>query len=188
MNGKDTGIRVFINMLEIRECCCFTGHRHDKLGAVKDAVIKRVDIEIDIAFQEGKSVFISGMATGFDVWAAMAVLNRKSIYDMKLVCALPYPEFCEKRYDSDICREILANADLVKSIGEHYFRGVYQVRNQWMVDCSSRVIAAYDGSVGGTRNTINYAKKKGVQIINVMEPETMWIDESFFEIKEPDLK
>lgn len=164
-----------------RDCCCFTGHRHDKILPLKDKITKRLNVEIDIAFQEGKNIFISGMATGFDVLAAQAVLEKKKIYDIKLICALPYPEFCERKYDGELCREILKNADLVKNISEHYYRGVFQVRNQWMVDRSARVIAAFDGSTGGTRNTVNYAKKQNVQVVNILEPMTMWIDDEFFE-------
>ena len=162
-------------------CCCFTGHRHDKLCDVKKNVLKRLNIEIDIAYQEGKNVFISGMATGFDVWAAAAVLEKKKIYDISLVCALPYPDFCNRQYDQELCRIILENADVVKNVCEHYHAGVFQVRNQWMADRSSRIIAAYDGTPGGTRNTINYARKKNIQVINILEPVTSWIDESFFE-------
>ena len=39
---------------------------------------------------------------------------------------------------------------------------VYQLRNQWMIDHSSKVIAVYDGQPGGTRNTIMYAKAHGI--------------------------
>lgn len=37
--------------------------------------------------------------------------------------------------------------------------------NEWMVDHVSRVIAVYNGQPSGTRNTIEYAKKKGVPVI-----------------------
>lgn len=34
-----------------------------------------------------------------------------------------------------------------------------------MVNHSNRVIAVYNGEAGGTRNTINYANKIGVEIV-----------------------
>ena len=40
----------------------------------------------------------------------------------------------------------------------------FQQRNEWMVDHSSRLIAIYNGSPGGTRNTIEYAKRKKLEI------------------------
>ena len=40
----------------------------------------------------------------------------------------------------------------------------FQQRNEWMVDHSSRLIAIYNGTPGGTRNTIEYAKQKKLEI------------------------
>jgi uncharacterized phage-like protein YoqJ len=53
---------------------------------------------------------------------------------------------------------------MVKVISQGYSPAVYQLRNEWMVDRSSRVIAVYDGKAGGTRNTINYARKKKIYV------------------------
>ena len=39
------------------------------------------------------------------------------------------------------------------------------IENVWMVDHSSRVIAYYNGSAGGTKNTIDYARKQNIQVI-----------------------
>ena len=52
---------------------------------------------------------------------------------------------------------------MVVNVCDHYHPGVYQQRNVWMVDHSSRVIAYYNGTAGGTRNTIRYAEKKGIE-------------------------
>ena len=59
---------------------------------------------------------------------------------------------------------LISAADLVKVINPEFSEDAYQARNQWMVDHSSRVIAVYDGKAGGTRNTINYARKNKVQV------------------------
>ena len=40
----------------------------------------------------------------------------------------------------------------------------YQIRNEWMVDHSARVIAVYNDEPGGTRNTIQYAEIQGVNV------------------------
>ena len=40
----------------------------------------------------------------------------------------------------------------------------YQKRNEWMVDHSSLVLAFYNGEPGGTANTIQYARKHGVDV------------------------
>ena len=58
--------------------------------------------------------------------------------------------------------KLIASADLVKTICPEYSEAAYQVRNQWMVDRSSKCIAVYNGTAGGTRNTIQYARKNKV--------------------------
>ena len=51
------------------------------------------------------------------------------------------------------------------NVCDHYHRGVFRQRNIWMVDHSRMVIAVYYGTAGGTRNTIVYAEKKGVEVV-----------------------
>ena len=42
-----------------------------------------------------------------------------------------------------------------------------QRRNEYMVDCAGVLIAAYNGSSGGTRNTLLYAMRRDIQIIEI---------------------
>lgn len=39
------------------------------------------------------------------------------------------------------------------------------MNNEWMVDHVPRFVAVYNGQPSGTRNTIEYTKKKGVPAI-----------------------
>ena len=55
-----------------------------------------------------------------------------------------------------------------KFICAHYHRGCFQIRNEWMVDRSALLIAAYTGEKGGTKNTVDYAARKGVQTVFVL--------------------
>ena len=64
-------------------------------------------------------------------------------------------------------RAILQQADLIKTIGPSYSMAAFQQRNEWMVDHSSRLIAIYNGSSGGTRNTIEYAKRKSSKSLSM---------------------
>ncbi len=43
------------------------------------------------------------------------------------------------------------------------------MRNRWMVDHFSKLIAVYTGAPGGTKETITYAKKKGLDIARIKE-------------------
>lgn len=157
---------------KIKHRCCFTGHRPDKMTQTEEEIRILLEKAIDDAIKDGYITFITGMAMGVDVWAAEIVLDRMNRNsDIHLICALPHPNFEKRRTEYEIKRfnSIINSASLEKVINDHYFRGCYQVRNEWMVDHSSRVIAVFNGEKGGTLNTINYAKRKNVKIINVLE-------------------
>ena len=144
-------------------CCCFTGHRPDKLGVGKDLAVQRLDEAITRALDSGYTTFISGAAKGIDLWAAELVLaHRRTWPDIRLVCAVPYRGFGLHWRDgySELFASITQAADMVVYICDGYSRSVFQRRNQWMVDRSSLLIAAYTGASGGTRNTIQYAKRQ----------------------------
>ena len=150
-----------------RARCCFTGHRPQKLTRPVDDI--KVDLENEIlhAIADGYTTFITGMAPGTDIWAGKTVVRLKDRFpDLKLIAAVPYPGFADawnvewrEKYEC-----LLAKADLVKTICPEYSEAAYRLRNQWMVDHSSRAIAVYDGKAGGTRNTIEYARKNGVLV------------------------
>jgi len=78
--------------------------------------------------------------------------------------------------DKNVLRElyvrhisILKKADIVREISNHFFKSCYQKRNEWMVDRSNLVIAVFNGEPSGTKNTVIYAQRKGVEINNVLK-------------------
>ncbi len=150
--------------------CCFTGHRPEKLQRTESEVCAALEAEIKNAIEDGFNVFISGMAYGVDICAAEIVLRlREQGEPIKLICASPFDGF-ERRWQRewrDRYNRIMKKADLVRFISPGYHRGCFQVRNEWMVNHSARVIAVYDGTPGGTRNTINYSQKVGVPVVVV---------------------
>ena len=152
--------------------CCFTGHRPNKLRQSEQEIKPLLEKAIDWAIDNGFVTFISGMAEGVDIWAAEIILDkRKSNADLHLICALPHPGFENRRSMSEKARfqKIIAAADFVKLVGDRYFTGCYQVRNEFMVDHSSLVIAAFNGIASGTKNTVDYAKRRGVRVINILK-------------------
>ena len=145
---------------------CFTGHRPEKLTQPESVIVKSLETTIKEAIADGKNVFISGMARGVDIWAAEIVLRfRSEGEDIKLICASPYRGF-EKSWNIDWQRrynDVIEAADLVRFICPNYSKSCFQIRNEWMVDHSSKVIAVFNGQLGGTKNTIDYAKTKAVE-------------------------
>ena len=69
----------------------------------------------------------------------------------------------QKRY-----KKILKKCDEQIVLYSHYTPTCMNDRNKFMIDNSNFVIACYNGSPSGTRNTLLYAKKKGckIRIIN----------------------
>ena len=151
--------------------CCFTGHRPEKLNRSEEEVKKLLDSAIRQAIADGFTTFITGMARGVDIWAGQIVLELKKEYPaLKLVTASPYKGF-EGRWSAswqEQYNSILEKADAVRYICKGYSKGSFQIRNEWMVDRSARVIAFYNGEPGGTRNTILYADKNRSPVVNAL--------------------
>ena len=151
--------------------CCFTGHRPEKMGVSPQVVKDRLERAVDEAIRDGYRTFISGMCRGTDIWAAQIVLDRKrKLPDLRLILAIPYPN-CESGWGTEWqsqYRKLLSQADLVRYIQPSFSRSCFQKRNMWMVSHASRVIAVYNGSAGGTRNTIEFARKKNVDVRSIL--------------------
>lgn len=149
---------------------CFTGHRPEKLNQPEGVVVKGLTNAIHEAIADGKNVFISGMARGVDIWAAEIVLRLRSEgEDVKLICASPYEGF-ERGWSADWQQRynaVLRDADLVRYICPGYSRACFQIRNEWMVNHSSLVIAVFNGQPSGTKNTIDYAIKNGINVSSI---------------------
>ena len=141
--------------------CCFTGHRPEKLHQSERVIIKQLQSEIKEAVGKGHTTFITGMAKGVDIWAAEIVINlSRKDPRIKLICALPYPDFGQHWRDgwSERFNEIMSQADFVKVVCKEFSYSSYQLRNKWLVDHSSYLIAVFNGESGGTKNTLDYAR------------------------------
>ena len=161
-------------MMDREHSCCFTGHRPQKLpwgfdesDARCDELKHKLKITVADAITNDKTMFITGMAMGTDIWCAEAVLEmKKTNPQVRLVAAVPYagqdrkyPEPWKSRY-----QRIIEAADEVITLRPHYTSGCLHQRNRFMVDNSSMLIAVFTGEPGGTKDTIEYARNKGLEI------------------------
>lgn len=118
--------------------------------------------------------FYSGGALGFDLAAAATVINHKKIYpEFQLILALPCKNHTQDWKSSDIAlfNKIKERADGTIYVSDEYARGCMQKRNRYMVDRSSICICWLSSSSGGTFNTTVYAKKTGIEIVNLKEKD-----------------
>ena len=147
--------------------CCFSGHRPQKLHQSEDEVRAGLERAILQAFNDGYRYFITGMAMGVDIWAGEIVLKlRDANPDMRLIAAVPYPGQ-EKHFPNEWKMRyagLMEKCDMAEILADKYSKGVYHLRDRWMVDHSRRLIAVYNGEPGGTAVTISYAKKEGLEL------------------------
>lgn len=146
--------------------CFFTGHRQ-----IPDGLYEKVCDSIRELYTMGYRNFITGGAIGFDTLAAKAViaLREGELEDIRLYIYIPCRE--QDKYFSkeqkDEYNKILSLADGAQIISEFYHRGCMHQRNRKMADDSSKCIAYCTKSSGGTAFTVDYAKKKGIDIIYI---------------------
>lgn len=156
--------------------CCFTGHRPKSLpwgykekGKEFYNFIEKLKSQIELAIKNGYVNFISGMALGVDMIAAEIVLKLKKKHpNIKLECAIPCLNQTSSWQENSIKRyhEILSNADKITTISNtSYFNGCMQKRNEYMLNKSSLLIAVFNASAGGTKHTVDLAKRKGIEIV-----------------------
>ncbi len=152
-------------------CACFTGHRAMTETEIKDAAVL-ISEQIKRLYAKGIKNYYAGGALGFDLAAAVTVLNMKRIYpDITLNLALPCPEYQSKwsRSEIGLFERVRSRADSEAYVSDCYHRGCMQMRNKYMVDRSTVCIAYMKKRKGGTYNTVTYALKKGLEVINLTE-------------------
>ena len=118
----------------------------------------------------GFRTFLCGMAVGFDLAAAEAVLElRDSLPGLRLVAVVPFggQEARFSHADRARYRAAMASADDAVVLSPVYRAGCYAVRNNYLVDHASLLVAWYDGSPGGTRHTVSRALRRGLEFVNL---------------------
>jgi uncharacterized phage-like protein YoqJ len=157
-------------ILDKRQSVAFTGHR--SIDADKRPYLRvAVDNALIELYQSGYRNFINGMAMGFDLLAASAVISlKKRFSEIKLIAVVPYRNQSEKLsgYEQKRYQYALQNADEVIVLRENYYNGCLLRRNDFMLAHSSGLIAYYNGKQkGGTFYTIRKASESSMPIINL---------------------
>ena len=154
------------------KCVAFTGHRAMSYvaGDSAEALRSRLDATLRELYSRGARTFYSGMAEGFDLLAARAVLDLQSKYsDVQLIAAVPFRG--HGRSLSAVVRRdyehILRAANRVEVLAEEYSRECFLRRDDYMVERAATVVAWFDGRAGGTAYTVSRARSLGCEVINL---------------------
>ena len=155
--------------------CCFSGHRPNRLpwGSREDdirclALKDELSQTLEQLYGRGFRHFICGMALGCDFYFAEAVLALRELHpDVTLEAALPCSSQADRwaAADRERYKTLLACCDEQHLVQQGYSPNCMQRRNEYMVDHSALLLAAFSGLPGGTMNTILYAQRSGVETV-----------------------
>ena len=146
----------------------FTGHR--TYGGQAAAALRATVGEL---YARGFRTFLCGMAMGCDLYFCEAVLELRSRHpDVTVEAAIPCPTQADawpadqrERY-----RRLVQACDFETVVSQQYSASCMQRRDRYMVDHAALLIAAFDGSSGGTRYTVEYAMRRGLEIVDLPIP------------------
>jgi uncharacterized phage-like protein YoqJ len=145
---------------------CFTGHR-DIIQPHALQLPSLLNRHICALVERGARDFRAGGALGFDMVAALKVLEFRETLPIRLVLCLPcrdqtrgWSEAAKRAYSI-----VLERADSVCYASEDYTPHCMHARNRAMVDGSDLCVAYCTSPHGGTAYTVLYARKQGVEVI-----------------------
>ena len=160
--------------------CCFTGHRPAKLPWRHDeddprcvALKRRIRDAVEAAYAEGYRHFLCGMAMGCDLYFCECVLAlREGHPDVSVEAAIPCPTQADawQADQRERYRRLVKACDFETVVSQQYSASCMQRRDRYMVDHAALLIAAFDGSPGGTRYTVEYAMRRGLEIVDLPIP------------------
>lgn len=163
--------------MDKKTSCAFTGHREGKLpwrdNELDERCVRLKQSMYDAAqavYTAGVRHFICGMATGCDTYFCETVMELREMYgNVTIEAAIPWQGQSERwsaaqrrRYD-----RLVSECDYQTVVQSYYSDDCMIRRNRYMVDNSALLIAAYDGRSGGTRSTILYALRQGIEVIEL---------------------
>lgn len=148
---------------------CFTGHRaipseqeSDLWERLRETLIKLIG--------NGYRFFGADGAVGFDTMAAKAVLDlRKEYPQVRLILVLPCLSQADRwnARDKAVYEDIKTRANKVVYTSVEYTRDCMFKRNRHLVEGSSVCVCYLMKNTGGTAYTVEYARKKGLTVINL---------------------
>ena len=139
------------------DSCVFIGHS-EAYGVDSMKLYKT----IENAIEQGVTLFLNGGMGHFDYMCAQTVAELKKEYsDIRSELVIPYLTFqprTMKYFDSSIYPD---------GFEKYHFKAAIPKRNRRMVDQSQMAICYVTHGWGGAAQTMKYAIRKKLQIINI---------------------
>lgn len=160
MNGEE--LKEFAKGGKI---CALTGHRKYST-LLNEAKLKE---EFENLIQEGYTLFLCGMAIGFDTVCCRILFELRKTNAIRIIACIPFTGQ-EKKFtprQQEIYRRYVEECNEKVVLYPSYKAGCFFGRNRYMVDESDVLVAHLYEEKGGTFYTVNYAKSKNKRIIYV---------------------
>lgn len=156
--------------LQRNKSVAFSGHRIIAEGITKD-LREKLKSKIRLLYAMGINNYYCGMALGFDMLAAEAVLSLKTeMPEIRLVAVIPFRgQSVRWSYTEQVrYHTILSKCDEKIVLSQTYYNGCLLRRNDYMLAHSCGLVAYFDGKPqGGTFYTFRKARNRGMDIINL---------------------
>lgn len=148
---------------------CFFGHREiDNPLEVEEQLY---DIVLHLLESKEYVEFLVGRNGEFDQLVSSTVRRVKRNYrddNSALVLVLPYLS-AEYEKNEEAFQEYYDEVGICQSSSAAHFKAAMQVPNREMVDRSDLVVCCIEHNSGGAFQTVQYAKKKNKEIVNLSD-------------------
>lgn len=146
-------------MKELKACCGF-GY-----GEIFGNITEKIVTAVKKAAEQGCELFYTGAMGEFDEIFSSAVRFLEKTYpEIKLVCVKPYLTK-EINESGDYLYSLYDDIIIPTELADIHYKTVITKRNQWIIDKCDVVIGYTIRDYGGAYKAIDYAKKKGKEII-----------------------
>ena len=152
-------------IIDKAKSCAFTGHRN--LG--RDFNKTELERVIKGLIKGGFTTFLVGMAVGFDTECFKILENLRKTENIRIIACIPClnQDYKFTLKQKEEYKNMLNSADEKIYVSEEYSKNCMFKRNMFMVDSASVLVAYLNTDRGGTFQTVNYAKRKNVNIIMI---------------------
>lgn len=135
----------------------FIGHR--ECWGVKESLLESIIINL---IENGIETFLSGGMGNFDWLSANILYHLKEKYPkINNILVIPYLNFSIRN------KKIFDEIIYPEGFEKYHFKAAIIKRNQYMVEHASYAVCYVEHGWGGAAKTYEYAKKRGLNIINI---------------------
>ena len=159
----------------------FTGHRPEKIAGYKNdpqgcerGVREALREAVKMFYRHGYRRFMTGMADGVDLWAAdeiIALREEGTMSEAEIVAVVPFVGHHRTTHHPELYQKVINAATTTIYVCGEYHHNCYALRNDYLVDHASALIAYWEGTPGGTQYTLRRARRNKLTVFDICHPE-----------------